>query len=168
MSINKGIKESIKDWHKTADSNWRKEVATRNIQEKKAFYEMTYFPACEVVLPVANQNARSLGIYPVKDTVGLMAPSGVVSDGGAWFYTMEFPRLDTDTDQYGLGFKNKMNTQLGNYVKYYGGQLPLIYRELASNLRIVMIRNTGSSFIAYFGMMNDPWTAEYVGKRYCR
>ncbi|MCD7990914.1 MAG: hypothetical protein LUK37_03640 [Clostridia bacterium] len=159
---------SFKDWYNEANNNWKKEKEARKAQEKRAFYECTYFPACEVVLPVVNQNSRNLGIHPVKDAVALMAPSGVISDGRAWFYTMEFPKLDTDTDPHGLGFRNKMNTQLGNYVKHYGGQLPLIYLELARNLRVVMIRSTGSSFIAYFGMMNDPWMAEYVNRRYCR
>lgn len=161
------IKENIKEWHQTTDSNWRKAAAARDVQEKRTFYEESYFPACEIVLPVANQNARSLGIHPVKDAVGLMAPTGVVCDKGTWFYTMEFTRMDSDSDQYGVGFKNKLNTLMGSYVKYYGGQLPLVYLEIARNLRVVLVRNTGSSFIAYFGMMNDPWTQEYVNKRYC-
>lgn len=151
--------------HQNAHEVWRIGEEVKGMNEKKQFYRDTYMMACEIVAPVARQNSRSLGIQSVSDPVSLMSPSAVVMDGGAFFYTMEFPILENNADVYGIAFKQRLNTQLGNYAYYYGMQLPLAYQALAANLRIMMVRNIGNAFVGYFGLMNDPLTQRYMNNR---
>ena len=162
--IKKGIEKGI-ELHNNAHLKWVSEEGRKLLQNTKVFYDNSYFAACEIVAEVVRRSSRLLGVYPVSEPVALMTPSAVVIDGKACFYTLELPLLESNTDTYGIAFKQRMNTQLGYFSHFYGGQLPLDYQALAANLRVIMIRNTGNTFIIYMGLMNDPLIQQYVKNR---
>lgn len=164
-------KEAIKkggQLHQTAHEQWRKDQATKEVYAKQAFYRCTYGPACEVVMEVIGLNGRKLGIYPPSKLMDLATLNGIVLEGEAWFYTMEFCRTNYEEDPFGVRFMEQMNQQLDKYSAIVGQAVPMIYQELLGNMRVVMKKCSGNLLIAYFGLLNDPLTQNYINHRYNR